>query len=96
VSKEQCSPEAFEEGFGPLVQILEDIAIDEPKALNMMALMMKSVSFDSENCTHRGQGVGSRQASCITLIDLSATYDWLQCCLIAPSISLVPTHVACK
>jgi translation initiation factor 4G len=48
VSKEQCSVEAFEEGFGPLVEILEDIAIDAPKAPNTMALMMKSVSFDSE------------------------------------------------
>ncbi|KAJ7258700.1 hypothetical protein C8J57DRAFT_1644698 [Mycena rebaudengoi] len=48
VSKEQCSAEAFEEGFSPLVEILEDIAIDALKAPNMMALMMKSVSFDSE------------------------------------------------
>jgi len=48
VSKELCSVDAFEEGFSPLVEILEDIAIDAPKAPNNMALMMKSASFDSE------------------------------------------------
>lgn len=48
VSKELCTPEAFEEGFSPLVEILEDIAIDAPKAPSNMALMLKSVSFDSE------------------------------------------------
>ncbi|KAJ7503006.1 ARM repeat-containing protein [Mycena galericulata] len=48
VSKELCSADAFEEGFSPLVEILEDIAIDAPKAPNNMALMMKSTSFDKE------------------------------------------------
>ncbi|KAJ6593442.1 hypothetical protein B0H19DRAFT_976189 [Mycena capillaripes] len=48
VSKELCSVDALEEGFSPLVEILEDIAIDAPKAPNNMALMMKSASFDSE------------------------------------------------
>jgi len=48
VSKELCSVDALEEGFSPLVEILEDIAIDAPKAPNNMAVMMKSASFDSE------------------------------------------------
>ncbi|KAJ6541573.1 armadillo-type protein [Mycena capillaripes] len=48
VSKELCSVDALEEGFSPLVEILEDITIDAPKAPNNMALMMKSASFDSE------------------------------------------------
>ncbi|KAJ7647733.1 hypothetical protein FB45DRAFT_1052162 [Roridomyces roridus] len=48
VAKELCSVDAFEEGFSPLVEILEDMAIDAPKAPNNMALMMKSISFDDE------------------------------------------------
>jgi translation initiation factor 4G len=48
VSKELCSVESLEEGFNPLVEILEDIAIDAPKAPTNMALMLKSASFDSE------------------------------------------------
>ncbi|KAJ7751917.1 armadillo-type protein [Mycena maculata] len=48
VSKELCSVDAFEEGFSPLVEILEDIAIHAPKAPNNMALMMMSASFDSK------------------------------------------------
>lgn len=48
VSKELCSVDALEEGFSPLVEILEDIAIDAPKAPTNMAVMMKSASFDSE------------------------------------------------
>ncbi|KAJ6491820.1 hypothetical protein C8R47DRAFT_1044992 [Mycena vitilis] len=48
VSKELCSVDALEEGFSPLVEILEDIAIDAPKAPSNMALMMKAASFDGE------------------------------------------------
>ncbi|KAF8178669.1 hypothetical protein K438DRAFT_1681017 [Mycena galopus ATCC 62051] len=48
VSKELCSVDALEEGFSPLVEILEDIAIDAPKAPTNMALMMKAASFDSD------------------------------------------------
>ncbi|KAJ7821115.1 hypothetical protein B0H14DRAFT_2832192 [Mycena olivaceomarginata] len=48
VSKELCSVDALEEGFSPLVEILEDIAIDAPKAPTNMALMLKAASFDSE------------------------------------------------
>ncbi|KAF7297932.1 MI domain-containing protein [Mycena chlorophos] len=47
-SKELCTPEMFEEGFMPIAEILEDIAIDAPKAPHNLALMMKGVSFDSE------------------------------------------------
>ncbi|KAJ7039020.1 armadillo-type protein [Mycena alexandri] len=48
VSKELCTIDALEEGFSPLVEILEDLAINAPEAPNSMALMMKSASFDSE------------------------------------------------
>nr|GAT56168.1 predicted protein [Mycena chlorophos] len=47
-SKELCTPEAFEEGFMPIAEILEDIVIDAPKARHNLVLMMKGVSFDSE------------------------------------------------
>ncbi|KAF7315030.1 MI domain-containing protein [Mycena indigotica] len=47
-SKELCSAEAFEEGLAPLAEILEDIAIDAPKAPNYFALIMKLVTFDDE------------------------------------------------
>ncbi|KAK7057730.1 ARM repeat-containing protein [Favolaschia claudopus] len=48
VSKELCSVDALEEGFIPLVEILEEIAIDVPKAPNRMAIMIKAASFDEQ------------------------------------------------
>ncbi|KAF7971534.1 hypothetical protein HWV62_20840 [Athelia sp. TMB] len=46
VEKELCSQAAFEEGFMPITKILDDIAIDVPKAFDLMAMMMKGAGFD--------------------------------------------------
>jgi translation initiation factor 4G len=48
VSKELCSQVSFEEGFLPTAEILDDIAIDAPKAFDLMAIMMKGADLDEE------------------------------------------------
>ncbi|KAL4079170.1 hypothetical protein J3A83DRAFT_4207610 [Scleroderma citrinum] len=47
-SQRECSPEAFEAGFIPMVELLEDIAIDAPKAFDYMAIMLKGAGFDKD------------------------------------------------
>lgn len=48
VTKELCSATAFEEGFTPIAEIIDDIAIDAPKAFQLFALMMKGAKLDEE------------------------------------------------
>ncbi|KZT05331.1 uncharacterized protein LAESUDRAFT_813465 [Laetiporus sulphureus 93-53] len=48
LSKNLCSPQAFEDGFAPAAEILDDIAIDAPKAFNLMAIMMKGAGLDKD------------------------------------------------
>ncbi|KAI6007612.1 hypothetical protein F5J12DRAFT_82727 [Pisolithus orientalis] len=48
VSQYECSPEAFEAGFMPMVELLEDIAIDAPKAFEFMAIMLKGAGMDKD------------------------------------------------
>ncbi|KAK7057588.1 hypothetical protein R3P38DRAFT_2598969 [Favolaschia claudopus] len=67
VSKELCSVDSLEEGFIPLVEILEDIAIDAPKAPNNMALMMKAASFDQER-TARIAGKSAEPETLLALL----------------------------
>lgn len=43
--KDLCSPASFEEGFLQLVEQLDAIAIDTPKAVDLFALMMKGAGF---------------------------------------------------
>ena len=47
-SNHLCSPESFEEGFAFTAEILDDIAIDAPKAFDLMAIMMKGAGLDKE------------------------------------------------
>ena len=47
-SKELCSPAAFEEGFVPTAEIIDDIAIDAPKAFQLFAMMIKGADLDEE------------------------------------------------
>ena len=47
-SNGQCTPEDFEEGFMPMAEFLDDIAIDAPKAFGHMAIMLKGARFDQE------------------------------------------------
>jgi translation initiation factor 4G len=43
-----CSPATFEEGFTLVAEVLDDVAIDAPKAFSLMALMLKGAGLDSE------------------------------------------------
>ncbi|CCM03917.1 uncharacterized protein FIBRA_06068 [Fibroporia radiculosa] len=48
MSKNLCSPQSFEDGFAPVAEILDDVAIDAPKAFNLMAMMMKGARLDQD------------------------------------------------
>ena len=47
-SNGQCTPEVFEEGFTPIAELLDDVAIDAPKAFDYMAIMLKGAGFEKE------------------------------------------------
>ncbi|KAI6145567.1 armadillo-type protein [Pisolithus tinctorius] len=47
-SQQECSPDAFEAGFTPMAELLEDIAIDAPKAFEYMAIMLKGAGMDKD------------------------------------------------
>ncbi len=49
--KSLCSPASFEEGFVPTAEVLEDLAIDAPKAFDLMAIMLKGADLDEERRT---------------------------------------------
>ncbi|KAI6046364.1 hypothetical protein EDC04DRAFT_2630283, partial [Pisolithus marmoratus] len=44
----ECSSDAFEAGFTPMVELLDDIAIDAPKAFEYMAVMLKGAGLDKD------------------------------------------------
>jgi len=48
VSKELCSAASFEEGLTPVAEIIDDIAIDAPKAFQLLAMMVKGASLNQE------------------------------------------------
>ncbi|EPQ55181.1 hypothetical protein GLOTRDRAFT_61048 [Gloeophyllum trabeum ATCC 11539] len=43
-----CTPAAFEEGFMHTAEFIDDIAVDAPKALDLLAIMMKGAGLDKE------------------------------------------------
>ncbi|KAI0941635.1 hypothetical protein AcW1_003473 [Taiwanofungus camphoratus] len=47
-SKNLCSPDSFEAGFMPAAETLDDVAIDAPKAFNLMATMMKGARLGED------------------------------------------------
>ncbi|KII95639.1 hypothetical protein PLICRDRAFT_48580 [Plicaturopsis crispa FD-325 SS-3] len=49
IQKNLCSPATFEEGFLPTAEILDDIAIDAPKAVDLMAIMLKGAGLDKDD-----------------------------------------------
>jgi translation initiation factor 4G len=49
VSKDLCSSATLEDGFLPTAEVLDDIAIDAPKAFNLMAIMMKGAGLDKDD-----------------------------------------------
>jgi translation initiation factor 4G len=46
--KKLCSISAFEEGFLPVAELLDDIVIDAPKAFQILATMMKGAGLDND------------------------------------------------
>lgn len=46
--KNLCSPATFEEGFAPSAEILDDVAIDAPKAPSLFVKMMKGAGLDKD------------------------------------------------
>jgi translation initiation factor 4G len=46
--KKLCSPASFEEGFLRTAEVLDDIAVDVPKAFDLMAIMMKGANLDED------------------------------------------------
>ena len=51
-SKELCSAASFEEGLTPVAEIIDDIAIDTPKAFQLLAMMVKGASLDQERVSN--------------------------------------------
>jgi translation initiation factor 4G len=47
-SKELCSAASFEQGLTPVAEIIDDIAIDAPKAFQLLAMMVKGAGLDQE------------------------------------------------
>ncbi|KAG6880510.1 hypothetical protein C0993_006144, partial [Termitomyces sp. T159_Od127] len=48
VEKELVAPEAFEAGFLPIAEVIDDVAIDAPKAFVYFAKVVKSAGLDEE------------------------------------------------
>ena len=51
-SKELCSAASFEEGLTPVTEIIDDIAIDAPKAFHLLAMMIKGASLNQERLSN--------------------------------------------
>ncbi|KAF8346026.1 armadillo-type protein [Amanita rubescens] len=65
-NKGLCSPEAFEEGLTPTAEIIEDIAIDAPKAWTLFATMVNGAELDEEHRTR----LASKSTDSDKLLDL--------------------------
>ena len=48
VEKKLCTITAFEEGFLPVAEGLDDTVIDAPKAFQIMAILMKGAGLDKD------------------------------------------------
>ncbi|KAI9463260.1 ARM repeat-containing protein [Lactarius psammicola] len=46
--KDLCSPAAFEEGFNGLAELLDDLAVDIPKAWSYFAILLKGSGLDQD------------------------------------------------
>jgi translation initiation factor 4G len=47
-TKDLCTAAAIEEGFIPIAEMLDDIAIDAPKAFELMAIMVNGAGLDED------------------------------------------------
>ena len=52
VARELCSAASFEQGLLPVAEIIDDIAIDAPKALQLLAIMVKGADLDQERLSN--------------------------------------------
>jgi translation initiation factor 4G len=52
VTKELCSAASFEQGLLPVAEVIDDIAIDAPKALQLLAIMVKGAELDQERLSN--------------------------------------------
>ncbi|KAG1856929.1 hypothetical protein C8R48DRAFT_755948 [Suillus tomentosus] len=69
-SNGQCTLEVIEEGFMPMAEFLDDIAIDAPKAFDYMAIMLKGAGFENE--PERLQRIASKLEDSDKLVSLVA------------------------
>ena len=58
-----CENKAFEDGFTPIVEFLDDIAIDAPMAYKYMANMIRAVEFSEEERTRIASKLPDSSAS---------------------------------
>ncbi|KAF8071537.1 armadillo-type protein [Lyophyllum atratum] len=49
-----CSLDAFEQGLSPVLEVIDDIVIDAPKAFSLFATIVKSVGLDEQWMTRLG------------------------------------------
>jgi translation initiation factor 4G len=47
-TKKLCTAAAFEDGFSPISELLDDIAIDAPKAFTLFAIIVKGAGLDED------------------------------------------------
>ncbi|KAG1846582.1 armadillo-type protein [Suillus subalutaceus] len=69
-SKEADARLVIEEGFLPMAEFLDDIAIDAPKAFDYMAIMLKGAGFENE--PERLQRIASKLEDSNKLVSLVA------------------------
>ena len=69
-SKNLCSPASFEEGFTQTAEILDDIVIDAPKALDLFVVMLKGAHIheDEERRTRLASKSAESQDKLIELL----------------------------
>jgi hypothetical protein len=54
-----CSPEAFEHGFKPTIEALDDIALDVPSAYKVMAKFLRGSKLSRESVDRLAQGIAT-------------------------------------
>ncbi|KAH9855961.1 hypothetical protein C2E23DRAFT_901267 [Lenzites betulinus] len=67
-AKNLCSPATFEEGFAPTAEIIDDVAIDAPKAFNLFAIMLKGAHLHEDE--ERGARLASKSMDSDKLLSL--------------------------
>jgi translation initiation factor 4G len=66
VTKGTCSAEAFEAGLTPVAELIDDIAIDAPKAFQLFAMMIKGAGLDEARLSN----LASKSMDSDKLLDL--------------------------